>query len=52
MIEILLKIHAASGGEKKRSKAEPLKFGTVFINNLINIRYQGEFTTVNYIRDT
>lgn len=40
----------AARGEK--SKTEPLKFGTNFINNRMNIHYRGEFTTVNYIRDT
>lgn len=37
--------------KKKKAKAL-LKFGTNFINNGMNIRYWGEFTTVNYIRDT
>lgn len=35
-----------------KNESEPSKFGTNFINILINISYQGEFTTVNYIRDT
>lgn len=35
-----------------KNESEPSKFGTNFINNLINIRYQGEFTTVNYIIET
>lgn len=34
-----------------KNKSEPSKFGTNFINSLVNIRYQREFTTVNYIRD-
>lgn len=38
--------------KKNNNASEPSKFGTDFINSLINIRYQDEFTTVNYIRDT
>lgn len=35
-----------------KNKSELSKFGTNFINSLVNIRYQGEFATVNSIRDS